>query len=96
MARPPRRNAETALASAWKSIWATPEGRLALGELMVATNVYSEIVATDPVQLALAIGERNVGARIARSIGLTPQTYLDDAREITDLVGRFIDAHDQN
>lgn len=94
MASRPRRNAETDLAGAWKAIWASPEGRLALSEFMVATNVYSEIVGNDPVLMAIAVGERNAGARIARFIGMKPESYVQDAREAVDLVGRFIDTHD--
>jgi len=96
MAKRPLRNPETALSSAWKAVWNTPEGRLAISELLLATNVYSEIMATDPVQLALAVGERNMGARIARLIELKPEAYAQDAREAVDLVGRFIDATDQD
>ena len=91
MAKPRRSRPEAALSAAWQSVWQTPEGRLAISELLVATNVYSEINATDPVQLAIAVGERNMGARVARFIGLKPESYVEDAREVTDTVGRFIE-----
>jgi hypothetical protein len=90
MASRPHHDAKAQLEAAWKSVWQTPEGRLALSEFMVATNVYSEIVCNDQVMLAIAVGERNAGARIARMIGLQPVNYVTDAREATDLVGRFI------
>lgn len=92
MAKRPPRNPETQLSHAWKAVWQTPEGRLAISELLIATNVYSEIVATDPVQLALAVGERNMGARIARLLELKPEAYAHDAREAVDLVGSFLDS----
>lgn len=92
MASPRRANAEAALSQAWKTVWSTPEGKLAISELLVATNVYSEIRTSDPVMLALAVGERNMGARLARMIGLKPENYAVDAREAVDLVGRFVDA----
>jgi len=90
MARPPRRKKEDQLADAWRAIWQTPHGKLVISELMVSSNVYSEIQTNDPVQLALAVGERNVGARVARWIGLKPENYAEDAREAVDTVGRFI------
>lgn len=91
MARP-RRNNEQALAGAWQAVWHSPEGRLAISELLVATNVYGEVISNDPTMLAIAIGERNMGARIARLIGLKAEDYPTQAREAVDLVGRFIDA----
>lgn len=91
MASRRRPNAEAALSQAWKTVWNTPEGKLAISELLVATNVYSEIRTNDPVMLALAVGERNMAARLARMIGLKPENYAADAREAVDLVGRFVD-----
>ena len=94
MAKRPRRNPEAALSQAWKAVWESTEGRLAISELLVATNVYSEIQATDPVQLAIAVGERNMGARVARLIGLKAENYAVDATAAADLVGRFIESGD--
>lgn len=90
--RPRRSTAEQRLSEAWKAIWQSPHGRVAISELLVSNNVYSEIVASDPVMMAIAVGERNVAARIARHIGLKAESYVDDAQAATDLVGRFIDA----
>lgn len=91
-----RSKAEIALASHWQAVWQTTSGRLAIAELLVATNVYSEIQATDPVQLALAVGERNVGARIARLIGLKPESYVQDAHEAVDLLDKFMQHHEDH
>jgi hypothetical protein len=91
MANSPRKRntSQKKLAAAWRSIWDSPEGRLAIGELLLSLHVYSEIQATDPMTIGIAVGERNVAARIARHIGLRPDTYPTDAVETVDLLERF-------
>jgi len=93
MARPRKGSAQDRLAANWKTVWHTPAGRLAISELLIATNVYSEIQTTDPLQMAMAIGERNVAARIARYLGLKAEDYVQDATDAVDLVSKFMESH---
>lgn len=81
------------VARAWRDVWASPQGRVAIAELMVALNTYSEINPTDPMQAGIAIGERNVACRIARWIGRKPEDFVGDAlvdvTEVEQLMDQF-------
>ncbi len=94
MASRPRPNPEQRLSAIWKSIYETPHGRVAIAEFLVSANLYSEIQTNDPVTMALAVGERNMAARLARLVGLKPENYASDARDSADTVSRFVDASD--
>lgn len=81
------------VAQAWRDVWESPQGRVAISELMVALNTYSEINPTDPMQAGIAIGERNVACRIARWIGRKPEEFVGDAlgdvKEVEQLMDRY-------
>jgi len=79
--RPSSGTAEAKVAQAWREIAMTPQGKVALAELFASLNVYSEVHASDPITAGIAIGERNVAARIARWIGRKPGEYVETARE---------------
>lgn len=68
------------IAKAWQDFYATNEGALAVGELMMALGVYSEINAENSFQAGVAIGQRNVAARIAKYLEMKPQTYVSDVK----------------
>lgn len=87
---PRKPNAEQRLAAHWQAVWGTPEGRLAISHLLLEQNLYSPVVSTDPIALAIATGERNVAARIARLIGLKPEAYVEDAHASADLIDKFM------
>jgi predicted component of type VI protein secretion system len=83
------RSANEKVANAWRQVWESPEGRLALGELFLSLNLYSEAIPTDPIQAGIVIGERNVAARIARWVGRNPQDFVADAKDDVDLIDRI-------
>ncbi len=81
-----RRKADIAVADAWKRFHQTPEGRLAIADLMVWCNVYHDTGTTDPIQLAREAGERGVAQRVAQLIGLKPEVFPQAAWEDTDIL----------
>lgn len=85
---------EQRLGAIWKGIYETPHGRVAVSEFLVSANLYSEIQTADPITMAVAVGERNMAARMARLVGLKPENYVSDAAESVDTISRFIDASD--
>ena len=74
----------------WRHISETPQGRAALAELFLSLNLYSEIQAGDPMQLGIAIGERNIAARLARWIGRKPEEFVRDAIDDVDLLEKMM------
>lgn len=85
-----RKPSEGALSAAWKSFYATPEGRMALAHLFAEFHIYSPIVGRDAVEIATANGERNVALRIAQLLALKPERFAETATEDIDLVDRLI------
>jgi hypothetical protein len=77
---------DSRVAEAWRTIAMTEHGRLALAELFLSLNLYSEIPGSDPITAGIAIGERNVAVRIAAWCGRKPETFMADAAEDVDLV----------
>lgn len=92
MAPSPRRPRKTDLAAgqAWKAFSQTEGGKAAIADLMVWCNVYSPIEATDPIQLAMMTGERNVAMRIVYLMGLRPDEFITQANDDTDFLDRMI------
>ena len=81
--------AQARVADAWKSFYATPEGRAAIAELMIWCNVYQECTETDMVEIMRQQGEKNVAVRIIKMIGLTPAEAPVDAWEDEDILHRI-------
>ena len=87
---PQRLKAQTAVAEAWKGFYATPEGRVAIAELMVWCNLYQPCISNDVMEMAREQGERNVALRIVQMIGLKPAEAPVDAWEDSEILDRMI------
>lgn len=90
MAKPARNRAEVAVAQAWQAFYQTPEGRAAIGELMIWCNLYSDTGTIDPIQLAREAGERSVAQRIIKLLGLKPELAPQVAWDDSDILDRMI------
>ena len=82
--------AQDEVSAAWRHISQTPEGRLAMAELFMSLNLYSEIQATDVMQAGIAIGERNIAARLARWCGRKEEEFVQDVGEDVELLERMM------
>ena len=82
--------ADKEISDAWRTVAGTPAGRLAIAELMMSLNLYSEINATTEMQAGIAIGERNIAARIARWIGRKESEFVSEAIEDVDLLEKMM------
>jgi hypothetical protein len=89
MARPRKTQKELKIARAWKDFY-EGSGRIALAELFETFHVYSPIVATDPVSIATANGERNAVLHIARLIGLKAERFPTEAWDDHDILDRML------
>jgi hypothetical protein len=91
--RPPRKRLtpEQRLAQAWRDVWETPQGRFALSHLLLEMNLFSPLELDNPTTLAIATGQRNVAARIARLINLKPDEYPQVSGEVYRMVDRALD-----
>jgi hypothetical protein len=91
--RPPKKaeNPEDKIARAWRDVWESPQGRVAISALLLDLNLFSPIEATDPVSVGIAVGQRNVAAKIARLIKMKPEQFPDEAGDAVQVVERFID-----
>lgn len=69
------------IAQAWRDVWGSPQGRLAVSELLLSLNVYSPIDTDNVLHAGMAIGERNVAARIAKWLDLKPSDYVEHAQD---------------
>jgi hypothetical protein len=78
------------LARLWRDLYQTPLGRQAISGLMMDLNLYSEVIPQNELQAGIALGERNVAARIARMIGRAPDAFVEDAVEDADILDRMI------
>lgn len=63
-----------------------PEGRRILAWMFGWGQVYQEIEETDPVRLAMAVGENNFAKRIARYINLRPEVFAKAMSQNDDVV----------
>jgi hypothetical protein len=87
----PRKPSQAKVATAWRDIYNTPEGRMAIGALMARAGVYSPIAAGDAFTAGVAVGERNLAAWLAEIIGLRPDEYVGerDKTDRVDLLSQF-------
>jgi hypothetical protein len=86
----PRSKALAISGEAWRAFAQTPDGSVALAELMVWCNVYSPIETSDPIELARLNGERNVAMRIVQLMGSKPGDFLQTAQDDTDILDRMM------
>jgi hypothetical protein len=90
---PGRRNgtnrAVIAVSDAWKQFYQTPDGRIAIAQLLLASGVYVPIETSDPLEMARLNGERNVALRIVQMIGLKPEEFPTQAVEDEDIIARL-------
>lgn len=84
------------LAEDWKAIARTAEGRRVIADIMTWANVYSQIEESEPIRLALRVGEENVAKRIAYYLGYRPEHYAQIAEEHTDLLSQMVQSLSQH
>jgi hypothetical protein len=89
---PRKGTAQGQIAADWKAIYSTPEGRRALAQLFKSIGVYDEFPGADgdAFRAGIIVGERNVAARIAKWIGMSAETYVEDEGDQTHIVDRII------
>jgi hypothetical protein len=90
MARTRRSRLLTAQSEAWKAFYATPHGKTALAALFAEFHVYAPVNSRDPIEIAIATGERNVALRIAQLVALKPEQFIETAGEDLDIIDRLI------
>lgn len=73
-----------ALARAYRRLFATPDGKKVLADLMTACHVFEPIPPGDVAAMAFANGERNVGLRIAAMLAYKPEDFVRVATETTE------------
>ena len=80
------------LAEDWQWLNNTPQGRRIIADLMVWGDVYTRIEDTDPIALALRVGESNLAKRVAYYLGwkADPYQFVQHAQDDTDLLNRMI------
>jgi hypothetical protein len=81
---------EARIAAAWRAVYDTPDGRQAIGHLLVELNLYSEIIPQTELQAGILLGQRNVACRIAKWIGRKPERAISDVREDVDIIDRML------
>lgn len=69
------------LAADYARCFETPEGQRVLADLMTVCGVYDAFVGTDPVQMALATGARNVALHIAAKLNYKPGDFARRAEQ---------------
>lgn len=70
---------QLAVAEAWRSIAATPEGKAVIADLMMFCGVYSPHGATEAIELARCEGRREVGLHITKMMDLRPSDFPERA-----------------
>lgn len=75
---------------AWRAVYATYEGRKAIGSLMAEFGLFNEVAPHSSVEAGIRIGERNVLSRIARHIGRTEEAAPEDFSEDVDLMSKML------
>ncbi len=80
------------LAEDWQWLANTAQGRRVIADLMTWANIYSHIEESEPVKLALRVGEQNVGKRVAYYLGYKPEQFPQMAEEDTDLINRMLES----
>ena len=80
------------IAGAWQAWAMTPQGKLAIADLMQFCGVYTVNDETEPIALAKAVGENNVAKRVAYLLGLREHhlEFPERAWEDTDLLNRML------
>ena len=79
------------VAQAWKDVYATPSGKIAVDYLMSSCGAFSEAYPQDPVSAGIAIGERNVAAKVARFLSRKPEDFVPTAIETVDFMDRILE-----
>lgn len=85
-------SARSKAASAWRTFYETPEGKLAIGSLMARFHVYgtSDSAPVDAVSMAVIHGQRSVCDAIAQMIGLKPTEFVEERSEVETIADHLI------
>lgn len=59
----------------WRFIWATPEGRRAIADLLGRCGLFLPIYDDRPERLAFNEGRRNVALDIVQALSITPDQW---------------------
>lgn len=81
------------LAQDYRDVFATPEGQRVLADLMTWCHAWNPIEESDPIKLAMATGEQNVGKRIAGMMAYRPEEYPRIAIEQTSIINHILGDH---
>lgn len=83
---------QLAVAEAWRSIAASPEGKAVIADLMMFCGVYSPHAANEAFELARCEGRREVGLHITKMLDLRPSDFPEratvEARQFDGLYGQ--------
>jgi hypothetical protein len=89
-AKSPSAARDAQLASDWKWLESRPEGQRIIADIMVWCGVYNQIDETDPVKMALQVGENNFAKRILGLLAYSPREFTQRAKEHADLLDRMM------
>lgn len=76
---------EMQLAEDFQWLAQTAQGRRILAWMFGWGMVFQEIEETDPIRLAMAVGENNFAKRIARYATASPQVFIDAMKQNEDV-----------
>jgi hypothetical protein len=72
------------LARTYRRLFATTDGKKVLADLLTATHVLAPIPPGDSAAMSFALGERNIGLRIAAMLAYKPTDFVRVAQETTE------------
>lgn len=88
--RKPAQIAAAQLSQDYKDVFATPQGKRVLADIMAHGQVYAPIHSGNPTEMAYRCGERNLALRIATMMAYQPADFVERAiettRELADLM----------
>jgi hypothetical protein len=86
MAKPIEGYDHARICSDAQAINATPEGQRFFAYIMASASMFQPIDASDPIEMAKAIGARNLAVMIATYAGYQPEDFIPRAIEATQVL----------
>lgn len=83
---------EMIIADAYKVVFTSAAGEIVKADIMQWCNVYNPVTETDPINLGMRMGERNVALRIAQMLGLRPEHFPVEAWKAADEINAMAGA----